>query len=103
MWHSSAKAWVTRLLFVEWVNEVFSPAVKRYLREKGLPLKCLLVMDNAPAHPPGLEEDLLEEYKFIKIQFLSPNTTPLIQPMDQQVISNFKTFTLSSSSVNASM
>ena len=38
----------------------------------------------------GLKEDLLEEFKYIKIQILSPNTTPLIQPMDQQVISNFK-------------
>ncbi|XP_069956616.1 tigger transposable element-derived protein 1-like [Cherax quadricarinatus] len=27
---------------------------------------------------------------FIKVKFLPPNTTPLLQPMDQQVISNFK-------------
>ena len=47
-------------------------------------------MDNESAHPLGLEEDLLEEFKFIKIQFLPPNTMPLIQPMDQQVISNSK-------------
>ncbi|XP_035209655.1 tigger transposable element-derived protein 1-like [Stegodyphus dumicola] len=33
----------------------FGPAVKKYLEENGLPLKCLLVLDNAPAHPPGLE------------------------------------------------
>ena len=30
------------------------------------------------------------EYDFIKVKFLPPNTTPLLQPMDQQVISNFK-------------
>ena len=90
MWRSNVKAWVTRLLFVEWINEVFGPTVKRYLQERGLPLRCLLVMDNAPAHPPGLEEDLLEEFKFIQVKFLPPNTTPLLQPMDQQVISNFK-------------
>ncbi|PNF23569.1 hypothetical protein B7P43_G05621 [Cryptotermes secundus] len=47
-------------------------------------------MDSAPAHPPDLQADLLEEFKFIKIQFLPPNTTLLLQPMDQQVISNFK-------------
>ena len=90
MWRSNAKAWVTRVLFVEWINAVFGPAVKRYLQERGLPLKCLLVMDNAPAHPPGLEDDLLEEFRFIKVKFLPPNTTPILQPMDQQVISNFK-------------
>ncbi|XP_018410276.1 PREDICTED: tigger transposable element-derived protein 1-like [Nanorana parkeri] len=90
MWRSNSKAWVTRILFVEWINEVFGPAVKKYLLEKNLPLKALLIMDNAPAHPPGLEDDLLEEFEFIRVKFLPPNTTPILQPMDQQVISNFK-------------
>jgi hypothetical protein len=90
MWRSNSKAWITRILFVEWINEVFGPAVKKYLLEKNFPLKVLLVVDNAPAHPPNLEDDLLEEFEFIKIKFLPPNTTPLLQPMDQQVISNFK-------------
>ncbi|CAH2218914.1 tigger transposable element-derived 1-like [Pelobates cultripes] len=53
-------------------------------------VKAKLLMDNAPAHPLGLEEDLLEDFNFIKVMFLPPNTTPLHQPMDQQVISNFK-------------
>ena len=90
MWRSNTKAWVTHLLFVEWFNEVFGPSVKRYQQEKNLLLKSLLVLDNVPAHLPGLQEDLLEEFKFIKIQFFPPNTPPLIQPMDQQVISDFK-------------
>ncbi|XP_053129291.1 tigger transposable element-derived protein 1-like [Hemicordylus capensis] len=90
MWRSNAKAWVTRVLFVDWVNQVFGPTVRRYLQEKNLPLKAILLMDNAPAHPPGLEEDLAEEFKFIRVIFLPPNTTPLIQPMDQQLIANFK-------------
>ncbi|XP_067947244.1 tigger transposable element-derived protein 1-like [Watersipora subatra] len=55
-----------------------------------LSMKCLLILDNAPGHPPGLEENIFDEYKFIKVFYLPPNTTPLLQPMDQQVISNFK-------------
>ncbi|UYV69845.1 hypothetical protein LAZ67_7000956 [Cordylochernes scorpioides] len=90
LWKSNTKAWVTRLLFVEWMNEAFGPAVKKYLSEKKLPLRALLVMDNAPAHPPSLKDHLLDEFKFIEVRFLHPNTTPLLQPMDQQVISNFK-------------
>ncbi|XP_063302179.1 tigger transposable element-derived protein 1-like [Pelobates fuscus] len=90
LWQSNPKAWVTRLLFVKWVNAFFGPAVKKYLVDYNLPLKAMLLMDNAPAHPPGLEEDLLEDFNFIKVMFLPPNTTPLLQPMDQQVISNFK-------------
>ncbi|UYV83402.1 hypothetical protein LAZ67_23000901 [Cordylochernes scorpioides] len=90
LWKSNTKAWVTRLLFVEWMNEAFGPAVKKYLSKKKLPLRALLVMDNAPAHPPSLKDHLLDEFKFIEVRFLPPNTTPLLQPMDQQVISNFK-------------
>jgi hypothetical protein len=30
------------------------------------------------------------QFEFITVKFLPPNSTPLIQPMDQQVISNFK-------------
>ncbi|XP_068203820.1 tigger transposable element-derived protein 1-like [Palaemon carinicauda] len=45
---------------------------------------------NAPGHPPGLEDDILDEFKFVRVLYLPPNTTPLLQPMDQQVISNFK-------------
>ncbi|XP_068237033.1 tigger transposable element-derived protein 1-like [Palaemon carinicauda] len=91
MWRTNAKAWVTRQLFIDWVKVCFGRTVRKYLEEKRLPMKCLLVLDNTPAHPPGLEEYLLAEYSFIKVLYLLPNTTPLLQPMDQQVISNFKT------------
>jgi len=90
MWRANAKAWVTRKVFTEWMLEVFAPSVKKYLQEKGLPLKCLLLLDNAPAHPPDLEADLVKEFDFIQVKFLPPNTTPILQPIDQQVISNFK-------------
>ena len=90
MRRSNTKAWLTRQFFTEWVHEVFAPAVKKYLEENNLLLRCLLVMDSAPAHTPGLEDDLTDEFDFIKIKLLPPNTTPLIQPMDQRVIANFK-------------
>ncbi|XP_069961426.1 tigger transposable element-derived protein 1 isoform X7 [Cherax quadricarinatus] len=90
MWKANNTAWVTRQIFVDWVIEVFGPSVKKYLQENKLPLKCLLVLDSAPAHPPDLEDQLLEEYSFIRVKFLPPDTTPPIQPMNQQVISNFK-------------
>ncbi|XP_064107217.1 tigger transposable element-derived protein 1-like [Macrobrachium nipponense] len=86
MWRANPKARVMRLLFTEWENLCFGPTVKKFLEEKCIPIKCLLVLDNAPAHPPGLEEDILVEYFFIKVLYFPPNTTPLLQ----QVISNFK-------------
>ena len=90
MWRLNTKAWLTRQFFTEWVHEVFAPAMKKYLEEKNFPLRCLLVMDNAPAHPPGLEDDITDEFDFIKIKFLPPNTKSLIQHTDQRVIANFK-------------
>ncbi|XP_068203666.1 tigger transposable element-derived protein 1-like [Palaemon carinicauda] len=89
-WTSNAKTWVTRTIFIEWINVCFGPAVKNYLEESDLPLKCLLVLDNAPAHPPGLEDIIHPHFSLIKVLYLPPNTTPLLQPMDQQVIANFK-------------
>ncbi|GFU08901.1 tigger transposable element-derived protein 1 [Nephila pilipes] len=90
LWRANSKAWVTRQFFIEWMNIVFGPSVKKYLIDNGLLLKCVLLLDNAPSHPPGLEDDLLEEFKFIKIVYLPPNTTSTLQSIDQQVISNFK-------------
>ncbi|XP_057693507.1 tigger transposable element-derived protein 1-like [Corythoichthys intestinalis] len=52
----------------------------------------LLMCANASgdSHPPSLEEELQGDLEFIKVKFLPPNTTPLLQPMDQQVIASFK-------------
>lgn len=89
-WRANPKAWMTRQIFVDWVNEVFGPSVRKYLSEHNLPQRALLVLDDAPAHPPGLQESISEDFKFITVKFLPPNMTPLLQPMNQQVVTNFK-------------
>ncbi|XP_056416091.1 tigger transposable element-derived protein 1-like [Hyla sarda] len=89
-WRCNKKAWVTRHVFNEWAIEVFCPSVKAYLERNRLPLKAILLLDNAPGHDPALAESLEAQFSFITVKFLPPNTTPLLQPMDQQVISNFK-------------
>ncbi|CAH2248995.1 tigger transposable element-derived 1-like [Pelobates cultripes] len=40
---------------------------KKYLVDNNLPLNAMLLMNNAPAQPPGLEGNLLEDFNFIKI------------------------------------
>ena len=67
---------------------------EKCLQEKGLPLKCLLLLDIAPAHPPGLEEDLAKEFDFIQVKCLPPNSTQISQPIYKQVISNLNNCTL---------
>ncbi|XP_077453985.1 uncharacterized protein LOC144072678 isoform X2 [Stigmatopora argus] len=86
MWRSNAGACVTRELFVEWLKSVFGPTVEAFLRERDLPRKCLLVLDNVPAYLPDLEGDLLEELAFIKVVYLPPNIAPPFQVLDQQVV-----------------
>ena len=90
LWRANKKAWVTKVLFEDWFTNYFCPATERYCRENGLDFKILLILDNAPGHPTGLSD--LNEH--VKITFLPPNTTSLIQPMDQGVIATFKAYYL---------
>lgn len=64
MWMEKPKAWVTRQFFVEWVNLVFSPAVKKYLQKNNLLLQAFVVLDNEPAPPPNFEDHILEEHVY---------------------------------------
>jgi hypothetical protein len=50
--------------------------------------KVLVFIDNCSAHPENLEGKLQN----IKIVFLPPNTTSVLQPMDQGIIRNIKHF-----------
>lgn len=62
------------------------PDVKKFLEEKRLPVKAVLLLDNAPSHPN--EEEL--HSGDIRALFLPPNVTSLIQPMDQGILQSLK-------------
>ena len=53
------KVWMNGELFLETLKHIHE---KSYC---SLSNKILLIMDNAPAHPKGLKEDLSGEYDFI--------------------------------------
>lgn len=61
---------------------VFGFDIKKYLEENNIPLQALLVLDNASAHLPNLENDILEAFEFINLLYLPPNNTPILQTMD---------------------
>uniref|UniRef100_K7F9R4 HTH CENPB-type domain-containing protein n=1 Tax=Pelodiscus sinensis TaxID=13735 RepID=K7F9R4_PELSI len=88
IWRANSKAWVTLAMFEEWFSNHFVPAVERYCLGKNIPFKILLLLDNAPGHPNTLDD----MHPNVKVVFLPPNTTSLIQPMDQGVIASFKAY-----------
>lgn len=89
-WRANPKAWVTASLFTDWFMNCFVPNVKQYLASKSLPFKALLLIDNLPGHP----ETLKLVNPNVEVRFLPPNTTSLLQPLDQGIIATFKRYYL---------
>jgi DDE superfamily endonuclease len=90
IWMANRKAWMTAILFKKWYQDHFCPAVKSYCERNGLQKKALLILDNAPGHPQNLSE--FQTCLPVEIIFTPPNTTSILQPMDQGVIANFKAY-----------
>ncbi|GFT03011.1 tigger transposable element-derived protein 1 [Trichonephila clavipes] len=75
---ANPKAWMTTAIFTEWFNNCFVPEVEAYMKEKSLDFKVLLIVDNAASHPEL-------EHLNVQLVFLPPNTTSLIQALDQGI------------------
>ena len=86
-YRASQNAWMTLELFKDYFYNIFVPRVRMFLREKGLPEKAVLFVDNFSGH--GKEEELRSDE--IWVEFLPPNTTSIIQPLDQHLIKKIKT------------
>ncbi len=81
-------AWMDSHIFSDWFHQQFVPAVTKYLKERGVTVKALLLLDNAPSHPDV--STLVSKDGNIKALYLPPNTTALFQPADQGVIEAMK-------------
>lgn len=81
-------AWMSQKIFVEWYDDIFIPTVKAHQKANGFSGNVVLLLDNAPTHPK--QETLVRENGRFRVQYLPPNVTALIQPMDQAVIATLK-------------
>ena len=72
----SKKAWMTAEIWKEWLQSM----------DKKRKQKMFLFADNCPAHP------VVTRLKAVAVHFLLPNTTAVLQPMDQSVIQCFKSW-----------
>lgn len=77
-YENNTKSWMTSHIFEKWLRNWDSQ-----LKSRGN--KILLLVDNCPAHPA------IPNLKCIKLVFLPPNVTSVLQPMDQGVIKALKT------------
>ena len=85
---SQGKAWMNSAIFSDWFNKEFVPGIKHHQRSNSIRNpKALLLMDNCSAHPDALSSS----DGSITCMFLPPNTTSILQPMDQGVLQGMKT------------
>ena len=66
---------------------ILSPRVKTNAQKKRTSFNILLLVDNAPGHP----KELIKMYK-INVVFMPGNTTSILQPTDQEIILNLKSY-----------
>jgi hypothetical protein len=90
VWWSNRKAWITAAVFKSYFSNELRCELKAYCERINVPFKILLLLDNAPGHPPSIAD--IDEN--INVMFLPPDTTSLIQLMDQGVIATFKSYYL---------
>ncbi|KAG7163515.1 Tigger transposable element-derived protein 1-like 53 [Homarus americanus] len=81
-WLTARKAWMFSTLSLSWFDDCFVPDVKKFCEQQNVPFEILLLLDNAPGHSPLL----LDRHPNVKVVFLPPNTTSILQPMDQELI-----------------
>ena len=87
IYKSQRNAWMNSEIFAEWFKTDFVPAVKSHQRSQNIrSRKALLLIDNCSAHP----DELSSRDGSVTCLFLPPNTTSLIQPMDQGVLQAMK-------------
>ena len=84
------KAWLTAHLLTTWFTEYLKPIVGIYCSEKRILFKILLLADKARGHP----RTLMEMCNEVNVVFIPANIIAVLQPMDQGVISAFKSYVL---------
>lgn len=93
-YRSSEKSWMTQLENAS-LNCCVSE-MEKYCLRNGISFKILLIVDNSPAIPLFI----VNLCPNVRVVFLSPNTTSMIQPMDQGVIAAFEAYQLRGGSLS---
>lgn len=75
---------MTEAIFADWFRNCYLVEAEQFMRAINQDFRILLIMDNCPSHPTYLSKENVE------VVFLPPNTTSLLQPLDQGIVKQFK-------------
>jgi transposase len=90
--YSQKKGYITKSLFIRWINEVLIPEVNmRRLKIGNLYATAGLIMDVLSCHKGNSIEKLLQDNN-IKCFILPPHSSHVTQPLDVYTFSLFKTY-----------
>ena len=85
-YYYSNKGWMTSYIWGHYTSFNLENELRNYCREKNIAFKILLLCDNFSGH----NQTFSVTSEHVTVLFLPPNTTSLIQPMDQGIIRMFK-------------
>jgi hypothetical protein len=84
--HSNPKSWRTVVLSEYWFKNSFIPKVEKFCRGNNILFQDSPIVSNASGHPAHLDGI----HTNAEVEFLPPNTTLILQPMNQGLFANFK-------------
>ncbi|KAB0345134.1 hypothetical protein FD754_022060, partial [Muntiacus muntjak] len=87
----NGKIWMRAYHFTTLFTEYFKCIIKKFCSEKKIPLKILLLIDSAPGNPRALVK-MYNEINVFFFFFHASNTVSILQAMDQEVTSTFKSY-----------
>lgn len=85
-WKSNRHAKISDSLFSDWFHNCFVHEVTRYLAEKNLDFKVLLILDDSACHT----EHLQFAHPNVEVLFMPPNTSSQLQPLQNGIMHIFK-------------
>ncbi|XP_017790869.1 PREDICTED: jerky protein homolog-like [Habropoda laboriosa] len=89
VYKSQRQACMNTDIFNEWYEEDFKPSVRQYQSENETVGKVMLLLDNCSSHKiTNLSQEDDDDFEIV---YLPPNTTSLVQPMDQGITAKLKT------------
>ncbi|XP_033322035.1 jerky protein homolog-like [Megalopta genalis] len=82
IYKAQQQAFMDQMVFADWYQNYFKPDVMKYQLHNGTCGKVILILDNSRGYNLQFLKELQKDERF-QIVFLPPNTSHLLQPIDQ--------------------